>query len=143
MGNKINKTKKQENFTTQAITCGYVEIPELYSPLIFRSKIGCIYFKKERSYYIGDRKGDHVDWLDDSIGRKNIIDQYPDLVENEGDSILLKDGQKSKCCTNGNKHITYFKSSTGWLENGWMFDINNLCININYCPFCGNKLYNK
>lgn len=142
MGDKIKKTKKQENFTSQAITCGYVEIPELYSPLIFRSKIGCIYFKKERSYYICDRKGDHVDWLDDSIGRKNMIEQYPDIVENKGEDRRSAFGQKSTCCEMGNIYIKYLKSNINYgpESDGWSFDRDQSAVNINYCPFCGKKL---
>jgi len=136
------KTNEQINFLNNIIDKSFSEITERYSPLVYLSEIDCIFLKNGRLYSICKKNGDFIIWNDNTEHEK-ILSEYPDLIENKGDDILLKDGQKSKCCTDGNKHITYFKSSTGWLENGWMFDINNLCININYCPFCGNKLYNK
>lgn len=145
MGDKIKKTKRQEDITKQAITCGFVEIPELYSPLKFRSKIGCIYFKRGREYYICDKEGNHIDWLDDEIGRKTMMDEYPDLVENRGDDIRLSIGQRCTCCEMGNIYIKYLKSNIkyGPEQDGWAFDRDVSAVNINYCPFCGTKLFNK
>ncbi len=142
MGNKIKKTKKQEIFTLQALTCNFTEIPEFYSPLIFRSKIDCIYFKKNREYMICDRKGEYVNWLDDETGRKNLTEEYLDLVENKGEDMRSTFDQKSTCCEMGNIYIKYSKSNTvyGPENNGWSFDRDQSAVNINYCPFCGKKL---
>ncbi len=133
------KTDQQINFLNNIIDESFSEITERYSPLIYSSEIDCIFLKNGRLYSICKKNGDYIIWNDDTEHNK-ILNEYPDLIENNGETVLLKDGQKSKCCMSGNKYITYFKSSTGWLENGWMFDINNLCVNINYCPFCGKKL---
>jgi len=136
------KTNEQINFLNNIVDKSFSEITERYSPLIFTSEIDCLYFKKNRDYMICKKNGDFIMWNDDAEHEK-ILNEHSDLIENKDENINLKDGQKSKCCINGNKYITYFKSSTGWLKNGWMFDINGLCVDINYCPFCGKKLYNK
>lgn len=144
MGDKIKKTKTQEKATDEFLSNGYVEIPELYTPLVFRSKIGCIYFKRNRIYIICDRKGNVTVW-DDDIDHKRVLEDDKDLRENTIENIKLEIGQKSTCCEMGNAYIKYSKSNINYgpESDGWAFDRSTNAVSINFCPFCGTKLYNK